>query len=110
MGWAVLRPTKAAEIVSVSDVIRVRLEDGAWSLVQLPEVQGAIVAIDPRTGRITAMVGGYDFDISEYNHATQAQRQPGSGLNRSCIQQHLLLGLRQRRFSWTVLSFMTTKA
>ena len=73
------RPTQAAEIVSVGDVIRLRYKDGVWSLVQLPEVQGAIVAIDPRTGRITAMVGGYDFDISEYNHATQAQRQPGSG-------------------------------
>ena len=73
------RPTTAAEIVSVGDVIRVRQVDEVWSLVQLPEVQGAIVAVDPRTGRITAMVGGYDFDISEYNHATQAQRQPGSG-------------------------------
>ncbi|MYD44768.1 MAG: PBP1A family penicillin-binding protein [Gammaproteobacteria bacterium] len=72
-------PTKAAEIVSVGDVIRVRYGEGVWKLVQLPEVQGAIVAVDPRTGRITAMVGGYDFDISEYNHATQAQRQPGSG-------------------------------
>lgn len=73
------RPTVASEIVAVGDVIRVRLVDGTWNLVQLPEVQGAIVAVDPRTGRITAMVGGYDFDISEYNHATQAQRQPGSG-------------------------------
>ena len=73
------RPTTAAEIVSVGDVIRVRQLDEVWSLVQLPEVQGAIVAIDPRTGRTTAMVGGYEFDISEYNHATQAQRQPGSG-------------------------------
>ena len=73
------RPTTAAEVCSVGDVIRVRLEEGAWNLVQVPEVQGAIVAIDPRTGRITAMVGGYNFDISEYNHASQAQRQPGSG-------------------------------
>lgn len=73
------RPTTATEIVSIGDVIRVQRKHGVWRLAQLPEVQGAIVAIDPRTGRITAMVGGYDFDISEYNHATQAQRQPGSG-------------------------------
>lgn len=72
-------PTVASEVASVGDVIRVRMEDGMWTLVQLPEVQGAIVAIDPRTGRITALVGGYSFEVSEYNHATQAQRQPGSG-------------------------------
>ena len=72
-------PSTATDVVSEGDIVRVRWENGAWSLVQFPEVQGAIVSVDPRTGRITAMVGGYDFDISEYNHATQAQRQPGSG-------------------------------
>ena len=73
------QPTVASDVVSVGDVVRVRYREDLWKLVQVPEVQGAIVAIDPRTGRITAMVGGYNFDISEYNHATQAQRQPGSG-------------------------------
>lgn len=72
-------PTTANEVANVGDVIRVRFDEETWGLVQLPEVQGAIIAVDPRTGRITAMVGGYSFDISEYNNATQAQRQPGSG-------------------------------
>lgn len=49
-----------------------------WSLRQLPEVNGALVAMDPHTGRVLAMQGGYDFARSQFNRATQAQRQPGS--------------------------------
>ena len=51
---------------------------GVWSLTQLPEVQGAFVAMDPRTGEIRALVGGFDFAQSKFNHVTQAWRQPGS--------------------------------
>ena len=51
---------------------------GDWSLTQLPEVEGAFVALDPRTGAIRAMVGGFDFGKSKFNHVTQAWRQPGS--------------------------------
>ncbi len=47
-------------------------------LDQIPEVNGAIVAVDPRNGRVLALSGGYDFDNSEFNRATQAKRQPGS--------------------------------
>ncbi|MEO5368314.1 MAG: transglycosylase domain-containing protein, partial [Magnetococcus sp. WYHC-3] len=47
-------------------------------LAQEPDVEGALVAIDPHTGQILAMVGGYDFESSEFNRATQAHRQPGS--------------------------------
>ena len=49
-----------------------------WSLTQLPEVEGAFVAIDPRTGAIRALVGGFDFGKNKFNHVTQAWRQPGS--------------------------------
>jgi penicillin-binding protein 1A len=49
-----------------------------WEITQLPEVEGAFVALDPRTGAIRAMVGGFDFQKSKFNHATQAWRQPGS--------------------------------
>ncbi|MBS0392673.1 MAG: penicillin-binding protein 1A [Proteobacteria bacterium] len=49
-----------------------------WEITQLPEVEGAFVAIDPRTGAIRALVGGFDFDKNKFNHATQAWRQPGS--------------------------------
>jgi penicillin-binding protein 1A len=51
---------------------------GDWSLTQLPEVEGALVAMDPRSGAIKAMVGGFDFGKSKFNHVTQAWRQPGS--------------------------------
>ncbi len=49
-----------------------------YTLRQIPDVGGAVVAMDPHTGRVLAMVGGYDYQISEYNRATQANRQPGS--------------------------------
>jgi len=51
---------------------------GDWQLTQLPEVEGALVAIDPRTGALRAMVGGFDYGKSKFNHVTQAWRQPGS--------------------------------
>ncbi len=49
-----------------------------WEITQLPEVEGALVALDPRNGAIQALVGGFDFDKNKFNHATQAWRQPGS--------------------------------
>jgi len=51
---------------------------GEWRLTQLPEVEGALVALDPRDGAIRAMVGGFDFGKNKFNHVTQAWRQPGS--------------------------------
>jgi penicillin-binding protein 1A len=49
-----------------------------FGLRQIPEIEGGIVAMDPHTGRVLAMVGGFDYETSQYNRATQAQRQPGS--------------------------------
>ncbi|HEY8711115.1 MAG TPA: penicillin-binding protein 1A [Burkholderiaceae bacterium] len=60
-------------------VIRlIRGAKGDWSITQLPEVEGAFVALDPRTGAVRAMVGGFDYSKSKFNHVTQAWRQPGS--------------------------------
>ncbi|MBL8334300.1 MAG: penicillin-binding protein 1A [Rubrivivax sp.] len=60
-------------------VVRViRMPKGEWSLTQVPEVEGAFVALDPRTGALRALVGGFDFGKSKFNHVTQAWRQPGS--------------------------------
>ena len=56
----------------------VRGPKGDWSLTQQPEVEGAFVAMEPRTGAIRALVGGFDFGKSKFNHVTQAWRQPGS--------------------------------
>ena len=49
-----------------------------WELTQLPEVEGALVALDPRNGAVKALVGGFDYDKNKFNHVTQAWRQPGS--------------------------------
>lgn len=51
---------------------------GDWSITQLPEVEGAFVSLEPRTGAVRAMVGGFDYAKSKFNHVTQAWRQPGS--------------------------------
>jgi len=51
---------------------------GTYALRQIPEIQGSIVALDPHSGRVLAMSGGFDYNASEYNRATQAKRQPGS--------------------------------
>jgi penicillin-binding protein 1A len=60
-------------------VIRVaKTEKGNWEATQLPEVEGAFLALDPRDGAIKALVGGFDFAKNKFNHVTQAWRQPGS--------------------------------
>ena len=60
-------------------VIRVaKTSKGTWEITQLPEVEGAFVALDPRDGAIRALVGGFDFEKNKFNHVTQAWRQPGS--------------------------------
>ncbi|MEI8029870.1 MAG: penicillin-binding protein 1A [Comamonadaceae bacterium] len=60
-------------------VIRVvKAPKNTWEITQLPEVEGAFVALDPRDGSIKALVGGFDFEKNKFNHVTQAWRQPGS--------------------------------
>jgi len=59
-------------------VIRVRKLDRGWQISQMPELQGAFVALDSKTGAIRALVGGFDFHSKSFNRATQAERQPGS--------------------------------
>jgi penicillin-binding protein 1A len=69
------------QLLQAGDVIYVEPVDdkpGQWRLRQIPEVSGSIVAMDPHSGRVLAMVGGFSFDQSEFNRASQAYRQPGS--------------------------------
>ncbi|MFN0263335.1 penicillin-binding protein 1A [Tepidamorphus sp. 3E244] len=69
------------DVLSPGDVIYVNTlneDEGTYTLEQVPEISGAIVAIDPWTGRVLALVGGFSYDQSEFNRATQAMRQPGS--------------------------------
>ncbi len=70
--------TRAHEGLKPGDVIRVRQQGDRWVLTQVPKVQGALVSISPRDGRILSLVGGFDFVQSPFNRAIQARRQPGS--------------------------------
>lgn len=72
------KPEKATQILSVGDIIRVEQTDMGWQLRQKPVASSAIVSIDPNTGALIALVGGYDFYASKFNRVTQASRQPGS--------------------------------
>ncbi|KEC55111.1 1A family penicillin-binding protein [Bartonella koehlerae C-29] len=70
-----------SHVLQVGDVVfveKVSNTDNAYRLQQIPKVEGAIVAMEPHTGRVLAMVGGFSFAASEFNRATQAYRQPGS--------------------------------
>ena len=82
MKWAKARgktPAKVSQVLSPGDVVYVEpLGSGQFRLRQVPEVSGAIVAMDPQTGRVLAMAGGFSYDQSQFNRATQALRQPGS--------------------------------
>ena len=79
-------PTTVSQVLSPGDVIYAdpligkdgNPVEGQYRLRQLPEISGAMVAMDPWTGRVLAMVGGFSFDQSQFNRATQAYRQPGS--------------------------------
>ena len=66
---------KPGDVVYVAPVAG---KTGAYQVEQVPEIEGALVAMDPRTGRVLAMVGGFSYSESQFNRATQALRQPGS--------------------------------
>ena len=72
-------PMAAADVVVLGDLIRVQMFEGAWRLAQMAEIEGAIIALRPTDGAVMALSGGFDFARSQYNHALQAARQPGSG-------------------------------
>lgn len=95
MAWALLKPKKKrddpdefkkpSEIIQPGDIVKVRLKEydrkkqlALFSLDQTPLVEGAVVSIEPFTGYVRAMVGGYNFVEGGFNHATEAKRQPGS--------------------------------
>jgi penicillin-binding protein 1A len=76
-------PRGVTDVLNNGDVIWVAPKDaanaaGSWSLMQIPEVGGALVAMDPHTGRVHAVVGGFSFATSQFDRAVQAKRQPGS--------------------------------
>lgn len=64
--------------VTPGAVIRVANIDGKWQVVQLPQVEASLIAINPQTGAVNALIGGFDYNRNKFNHVTQAKRQPGS--------------------------------
>jgi len=79
IAWATAHHNLSVEqLLKVGDVIYTYKQDHVYHLGQIPEVEGALVAIDPNNGMIVSLVGGFDFEQSRYNRAIQAERQPGS--------------------------------
>jgi penicillin-binding protein 1A len=88
MKWAKIpakksMPPAASDLLQAGDVIYVAPKDpnnlqGVWSLMQIPEVGGGLVAMDPHTGRVLAVAGGFSFAMSQFDRVIQAKRQPGS--------------------------------
>jgi penicillin-binding protein 1A len=78
-GWVGKAPQKASSVVSPGDVVYLQKnKKNIWELSQIPQVEGALVALNPSNGSIEALVGGFNFQRSKFNRATQADRQPGS--------------------------------
>ncbi|MBK9078753.1 MAG: penicillin-binding protein 1A [Hyphomicrobium sp.] len=88
MKWARIpdkrtEPKATSDLLKPGDVVYVAPKDpenitGTWSLMQIPEISGGLVAMDPHTGRVLAVVGGFSFSMSQFDRAIQAKRQPGS--------------------------------
>lgn len=67
--------------INAGSIIRLQKnEQGAWQITQMPQVEAAFVSADPRSGAIYALIGGFDFNRNQFNHITQAWRQPGSSI------------------------------
>ena len=74
-------PDSVKSVLKTGDVIYViQGKDGQWRLSQLPEISGALVSVNPKTGAILSMVGGFDYYLSKFNRAAQARRQLGSNI------------------------------
>ena len=76
--WIIPKKKSISNKLKVGDIIFVKKNGDRWKLKQYPKVNGGIVAIDPFTGDVKALVGGFNYKSSEFNRVTQAKRQPGS--------------------------------
>ncbi len=73
--------TRASQVLTPGDIIYVApAGNGEYHLMQMPKAQGAMVVMDPHTGRVKALIGGFSYGLSKFNRATQAKRQPGSAI------------------------------
>ena len=76
--WSIPKKKSIEDVHQIGDIIFVKKEKNIWQLKQYPRVNGGIIVLDPFTGDILALVGGFNFKKSEFNRVTQAKRQPGS--------------------------------
>ena len=76
--WSIPKKKIIKDVHKIGDIIFVKKEDDIWYLKQYPKVNGGIVVLNPFTGDVLALVGGFNFKKSEFNRVTQAKRQPGS--------------------------------
>ena len=76
--WTIPKKKLISDRYNIGDIIFVKKEKDHWTLKQYPKVNGGIVALDPYTGDVLALAGGFNFKSSEFNRVTQAKRQPGS--------------------------------
>ena len=77
-GWMGKAPVSAQQVLAVGDVVYIQQQDEKWVLTQIPQVESALVALNPKDGALEALVGGFNFEKSKFNRATQTSRQPGS--------------------------------
>ncbi|MEX1033291.1 MAG: penicillin-binding protein 1A [Cellvibrionaceae bacterium] len=86
-------PARAKDLLKLGSVVRLREQaSGQWQLSQIPEAQGAMVALNPDNGAVLSLVGGFDFSLSNFNRAIQARRQPGSNFKPFIYTAALLNG------------------
>lgn len=71
---------QAKDALKIGDLIWVRPQGEGWMLAQLPEINGALAALDPNNGAVTSLVGGFNFTLNKFNRAQQAERQMGSNI------------------------------
>ena len=76
--WTVRSKKKLKEVHKAGDIIFVKKENNKWKIKQYPKVNGGIIVLEPFSGNVLALVGGFNFKKSEFNRVTQAKRQPGS--------------------------------
>ena len=74
--WTIPQKKSIKDVHKIGDIIFVKKEKNIWQLKQYPRVNGGIIVLDPFTGNILALVGGFNFKKSEFNRVTQAKRQP----------------------------------
>ncbi len=78
LNWTIPPKKFISDRYKIGDIIFVKKENNSWLLKQYPKVNGGIVILDPHTGDVKALAGGFNFKSSEFNRVTQAKRQPGS--------------------------------